>query len=310
MLKHVILAAVIALMLFNSGIFVFAAPVPIFYIYCVYHRRQGLLASLMALAVTTGLAIFKVTGFQEVFYLSYFLLIAVILGEGVARKVRLFKLSATSMLAPWAGLMAGSLICQFVLGVDIVGALRSYFVTTLDQALSVQAGFASLSAPQVALLKENGPAIADLMIKTMPALTLLFTMMVVSVTLLLGRSLTKKFGVLKYFGNVAVMHFPFWPVWLLIVCGALYFANAYTLASELIKFIAIDGLIFCAGMFFIQGCFVLSFWLNKGRSPFLRLMVYGVIIMFLQVVGFIIIALGLSDQWFDFRRKNLKQTAA
>ena len=97
---------------------------------------------------------------------------------------------------------------------------------------------------------------------------------------------------------------------MLIGCGVLYFANAYLLDHELLKFVAINGLIFCAGVFFIEGCFVLSFWLNKGRSPFLRLLVYGVIIVFLQVVGFFIIALGLSDQWLNLRKRHLKQSQA
>jgi|GEM_PF-4899120 len=306
MAKHAIIAAFVTLLLFNSGLFMFAVPVPIFYLYSVYHRKTGLIGISISLAAGILSIAFKMAVIYDVCYLAYFLCIGAIMGECVAGKKDILKLSIAAIFVPWIFLMAAFIVTQFLLGIDIAGQLREYFLGTLTNALEVQKTFTSMPPVQLAYLKENAPFIADFALKTLPSTLLIFTLVVVSLTFFLGRMFTKKFGSLKYFGNVAVMHFPFWPVWLMIVCGAAFFANVYLVGNAIVKFAAINGLIFCAGVFFLEGCFVLSFWLNKGRSPFLRLLVYGAIIIFVQVVGFFIIALGLSDQWFDYRKRQLK----
>jgi hypothetical protein len=145
--------------------------------------------------------------------------------------------------------------------------------------------------------------------RILPALIFTLCLSVVSLTMLLGRVFTKKTGVLKYFGNIAMQQFPFEIVWVTIACGLAFFAEAYLWHNVYLKYLAINGLICLACVYFVQGCFVISFWLHKGRSPFMRLVVYGLIILFLQVFGFLVIALGLSDQWFNFRvQKKLRGT--
>jgi hypothetical protein len=75
--------------------------------------------------------------------------------------------------------------------------------------------------------------------------------------------------------------------------------------NEYLKFIAMNGLFCCAGFFFIQGCFVVACWMQRFRSPFLRLAVYGLIFVFMQFVGLALIALGLSDNWAGFRKREV-----
>ncbi|PIR18106.1 MAG: hypothetical protein COV46_01435 [Deltaproteobacteria bacterium CG11_big_fil_rev_8_21_14_0_20_49_13] len=311
MLKRIIIAAAITLLMFQSGIFIFVSPLPLFFIFTVHGRREGRFTLLLTAALALLAVIFKVAHFYEVIYLSLFLMVGVILGEGVLRRVKLFQISIISILVPWVMLMGGFVLLNFGAGYDLIGSLKSYLNGTMGQIFSMQGSLASFSAPQAAFIKENMRSIVEFIVWTLPSMTMVFIAAVVSVTLLLARTFTKKYGVLKYFGNIAAQRFPFWPVWMTIFCGALFFLNGYFAESAFLKYMSINGLFVCAGIFFIQGCFVISFWMHKGRSPFLRLLVYGFIIAFLQVVGVIIIALGLSDQWIDFRKKRIKdQTMA
>lgn len=266
----------------------------------------------MALGLTFAIAafttVFKMSTVYDVVYLNYFLLISVILGEGVVRKQGVLKLSGAAIITPWLILTIGFVVLQSGFGLNLDTDIRLYLRETADQVFKMQDAVASLSAPQIAYIRENTVSIVDFMLWTAPSAVFLFGMIVVSLTVLLARVFTKKYGSLKYFGNVAVQKFPFWPVWITIFCGAAFFINNYFVNNVYLKFAAINGLICCAGVFFIQGCFVVSFWLHKGKSPILKLLVYGIIIAFLQVVGIIIIALGLSDQWVDFRRRSVNHT--
>lgn len=311
MLKHAIIAALITALLFKSGVFVFIVPLPLLYVFAVYGRKAGY-SALLAVAVVAGLSIvFRLENVYDVIYLSYFMLIGILLGEGVIKKFSVMKLAGLAMIVPWVVVMGMFFLAQFVLNVPIVSGIEGYLANAADQGLKMQDSVATLSAPQMAYVREHMSEIVGFMLNTLPAAIFLFNMLVVSVTIVLARSLTKKFHTMKYLGNVAAQRFPFWPVWTTIICGMLYFANAYMFSSPYIKFGAINGLLICAGLFFIQGCFVITFWLHRGRSPFLKILVYGLIIAFLQVVGFIIIVLGLSDQWIDFRKRILNhQTTA
>ena len=184
----------------------------------------------------------------------------------------------------------------------LISNLRAYFADTLNFVLDKQA--ATISNAQLAYIRDNAAQIVDFIVGITPSTLMIFGMLVVSLATLLTRSLSKKYGSFKYLGNVAMQRFPFWSVWVTIACGVAYFSDAYYTHNIYIKFTAINGLLICAGLYFVQGCFVISFWLYKGRSPFLRFLVYGIIVVFLQVVGFMIVALGLSDQWLDFRKRH------
>jgi hypothetical protein len=301
--RHIITAVVITLVLFFSGIFVFAASVPVFYLFAVYGRKTGWYAAL-ALFLTATIGMFS--GYLDsvsALYFVYFWMIAVVLGEAVARHYDLIKVVTLATLVPVIVGAVIMIVSQFGFGVPLFDTIRFYLSGAMDDVLKMQETIASLSSPQIAYLQQNKEEIVNFMMRVIPSTTVLFGMLVVSLSLLLTRSFGKKFHVLRYFGNVLARPFPFWPVWVTITCGLAFFLNVYLVHNVVLKYVAVNGLIICAGIFFIQGCFVISFWLHKGRSPFIRLLVYGLIIAFLQIVGIFIVALGLSDQWLGFRKK-------
>jgi len=308
MIKRSAIAGAIFAALFQSGMFLFISPLPLFYAFAVYGKRTGYLSVLFACGVGLIAAVAGYLGWYELIFAGYFVMTGVLLGEAVTRHLGPMKMAALAILVPFLSVAAGVFAAQTGGGVDVIASAGAFLTSALNDGLAMQTKMDTLSAPQLAYIREHLNDIVGFMLKVAPAGFFLFGMIVVSLTMLFGRILTRKTGVLKYFGNVAMQQFPFAIVWLTIVCGAAFFAEAYLLHSEPLRFFAINGLIISAGIYFVQGCFVISFWLHKGRSPILRLAVYGLIIAFLQVVGFLIIALGLSDQWLNFRARSITKS--
>jgi len=308
--RQILLAAAITIVLFMSGFFVFLTSIPTFFVFAVLGRRAGWLTVGILASVAAIFAVTKSAMPVDIVYFAYFLTVGVILGVGVERRVDFMKLGSLSVLIPWAAVMFGAFVTQYIFGYPLLAELKAFLTGTIDATLKMQETAATLRPAQLAYLKNYSGELVDAVIRTSPAALLLFCMAVTSISILLMRSLTRRFGVLKYFGNVAARQFPFWPVWITIVCGGAFFIDAYFAHNVYLKYVALNGLIACAGIYFIHGCFVVSFWLHKGRSPIFRLFVYGLIIVFLQVVGFLIIALGVSDHWLDFRRKHAKNSSA
>lgn len=309
-LKRILTAVLLGILLFKSGMFVFAAAIPFFFLFAVYGRKTGWSSIAVMTALLPAGVAFNIIEGLDAAYFGYFLLIAIILGEGVVRHASVLKLAAAAVFVPWLLAMSVFAMLQFGAGVQIISSVSGYLQQSVDMALSVQGGVAAFSPSQIAYVREHSTDIATFALRTLPAFMMLFGVAVVSLTLAISRALTKKFGALKYFGNVAVTKFPFFTVWATIVFGAAFFADAYFSHNVYARYLAINGMFCCAGIYFIQGCFILSFWLKKWRSPVLRLAAYTVVIAFLQVVGFIIIMLGLSDNWIDFRKKGKVTTVA
>lgn len=310
MIKRLLIAAVVTIALFKSGIFVFATPVPALFLFVKHGRKEGL--SVLAALMVTAAAVFMAgyAGRFEFLYFCYFWLIGLFLGEGSARRLDVFRLSGMAILATLA--VMGVLFAQLYADSygNIIQGIRTFLVQGMDEAISLQAGVAALTPPQLAYLAAEKTSIADFMLKVMPSGVVLFSLLVISVTLLLTNAVAKKAGGLKYLGDVAKKELPFWPVWSVIAFGVVFLADSYVVHNEYVKFAAINGLFCCAGFFFIQGCFVISFWMQRFRSPFLRLAVYGLIIAFVQFMGFALIALGISDNWVGFRKKVVNKLAS
>lgn len=300
MFKQSLIAAILALFLFSSGVFAFATPVPFLYLFMVSDRKTAWLSALIGFVVAASLWFFGRLDFFGVGYLGYFLLIAVLLGEGFVRRWGVFKTSSVALFVPWFLAVVAFLSGEFLVGESVLGFLRSYLAATMETVLKLQQASQTISMPQMAYIKEHISQIIDFSIGVGPAILLLFGLFIISLSIFLCGAITKRKG--AFFGNVS--QFPFWLVWVTISLGLGYFANAYFVQETYFKFVIFNGLIFCAGIYFLQGCLVIAHWLKGRKSPLLRLAVYGLIIIFLQIVGFFVIALGLSDNWLNFRRKT------
>ncbi len=310
MIKRIAIAAAVTIALFKSGIFVFATPVPALVLFVRYGRKEGLSALAALMIVAAGALSTGYAGRFEFLYFCYYWLIGLFLGEGSAKRSGIFRLSGTAITSTLAVL--GIVFVQLYSDSygNIVQGIRNFIMQGMDQAISLQSGVAALSPQQLAYLAAEKASIADFMLKIMPSGVVVFSILVLSVTLLLTNAVTKRSGGLQYLGNVAMKELPFWPVWSVIACGLAFLADSYVVHNEYLRFAALNGLFCCAGFFFIQGCFVITFWMQRFKSPFLRLAVYGLIFAFMQFMGLVLIALGLSDNWVGFRKKAVNKLAS
>jgi uncharacterized protein YybS (DUF2232 family) len=91
-------------------------------------------------------------------------------------------------------------------------------------------------------------------------------------------------------------------IWLPIGSGALYFLNLYLIQSDRAQTVLLNILLVLGAVYFFQGLAIVSFFFRKKLSPFVRMMAYLLILLFIQVVGVVIVVLGIFDFWFDFRK--------
>lgn len=302
MLRRSLIAVLASLLLFKSGLFVFATAVPIFYLFAVYGRREGLLnLAFLAAVAAAGFAFYDRL---EAVYFAYFMFAGLILGEGFVRREEFFKFTGLAVLMPWVAVMGVFIVLQFGFSVPITHRISADFGKLLAQIATTKDVTAALGPQQLAYLQNNISEIADFSVKVLPSMLLLFSAAAVSLTFLFTRALARRTGVFARFDSLSAEKFPFFPVWMTIAFVSCYLLNEYFLHVALLRFLAMNGLVCSAGFHFLQGLFVVSFWLKRWKSPFFKLAVYGVIVFFLQIMSVVIIGLGLSDHWLEFRKNK------
>lgn len=91
------------------------------------------------------------------------------------------------------------------------------------------------------------------------------------------------------------------PAFLLVFLGAglSYFANFYLVDWTSLGTLCLNILLAVGFLFFLQGLSLLVFYL-RTTSLLLRWVVYGLVLYF---TGPLLVLVGLSDAWFDFRRR-------
>lgn len=291
---QIILAGAVSLTAFASGLFVVAVPLPAFYLFAAKGKLAGWASVLLSLVGASLLYIFKAFSLQEACYFSWLMLFSVVLGLGVNKKWQAFKVGTVSVAVACAA--AGTLffVFEYLLHVPVISQIRSDMNMLAGQALELQKS--SLMSDQMLYFKEHLNEVADIGIRILPSVIFLYSLLITVVNIVILRK------VISYLEPVG--QFPFLFVWALIGFGALFFSNEYFLHNEGLKFFVMNGVIASAGLYFLQGLVLIALWLGRKKSPITRLIVYGLIIAFLQMVSGLIILLGLADHWVDFRNRR------
>lgn len=331
MAKTIALGAALSMLLYGSGFLVFLSPLPIFYVHMFYGKKAGVVSAFFAMAMLVvayvvflpmaagylekwpalnlfvalpgaGLApsfsFHAVQGFGIGYYL-YYIMIGLLLGEGVSRKWNAARWIGYSTLLPLLAIAATFLLMQTVLHADIIGGLKSYMTVVIDEMVKAKGQFGSSS--QLDILKQYSAQIIDVSVRIVPATIVISTFFVVVGNALIGRWLSKQPAMFSHLPEVRNWRVPDHLVWAVIISGALFFADVFIVNTGWLKYFAINLLIVLAGVYFIHGLIIVSFLL-KTRPLLIKIFVYAGILLFFQVMGLIFIALGFTDLWFDFRR--------
>ena len=166
-------------------------------------------------------------------------------------------------------------------------------------SLQTQAG---LSPEDLEAIKSLAPRLIEEMIRLSPSLWIVFTLFMMSMNILFLRR-----WVLTADSFPGWRDFTLWRlnekwIWIPILLGSAFFLELYLLPSRHLETVLLNALIVFGAVYFFQGIAIVSFYARRRLPPLFRTFAYMIGLLFLQFFGPIIVALGLFDFWFDFRK--------
>jgi hypothetical protein len=240
----------------------------------------------------------------SVIYLFYYLWLGWITALASRRTGRFSTLEPSVAIMTVSGLVV-PILALVALAVftrmDLAGDLHRGLDTLFQRLIDLQKS-AGLEEEELAFLKAAAPMVVGRFLQILPSLWIDLTLGVLSLTVLFLRRWTP-----------AARLFPNWPdfghwrlkeswIWGPIGAGFLYFINAYLIKSPVVGIVAVNALVVLAAVYFYQGLAVSSFFFRTKLPPMLRLIGYAAFFLFFQVGVVVVIAAGVSDFWFDFRK--------
>lgn len=175
--------------------------------------------------------------------------------------------------------------------------VSSYMHRNLELALAIYREM-DVSDERIGILAQSMEGIIYVMLRIMPAIAIVSTLIVVWSNLLLARPLLRSGRLFcPDFGTLNQWKAPEPMVWLIVLSGVLLL-----IPHKGLKLLGVNGLIIMMAIYFFQGIAIVSFYFEKKRFPkILRGILYGLIAL-QQLVLLLVIAAGLFDVWIDFRR--------
>lgn len=197
--------------------------------------------------------------------------------------------------------------------------LVSYFSTALHQIVEqfFEAGTGGgMTTEQLDFLRANQQNIEGGLLRLMPAMTLSGMLAILWVDAVLLRVWARLDQVPSALPPSHPLARPLslWRVpdpltWFVIGAGALYFANAYLLKVDALRWVLLNAFLVLGMIYFLHGLGIISFLLRRRLSPMLRGLVYGLVFIFFQTLGVVVVSLGFFDLWLDFRRLQTKNAS-
>lgn len=301
-LKEVILGSLITIGLFVSGVFAFFTPTPVLYLMLSQKRAQGFWVGFISFLVVAVFNTYRSSWMApDIYYIAYYIAIGLLLGEGLLRRWPISKWFAVAVGIPWILAVAGYLTGEYVWGITSV--IKTHFNGMFGELQKI---YEASDAVRTTVLSAHKDEIINFMVWILPSMAWLFALGTGCLNVLLTKRICKDPSKFAHLGKVSAWRTPEMFVWVAISCGASYFINEYFFKTEMVKYIAINGLIISASLYFLHGVFIIAYFLEGKASFFIKLLVVGVIVFFFQMVGLIIVAMGFADIWLDFRKLGKK----
>ncbi len=328
MLPAVAVSTGLTLVIFLTGLFVVFTPLPVAFTFVRKGTGAALVVSIAALA---GLVVlYRLPGEPVTFlpmmvfrpsvplkgvmalsvvYLVYYLWLGWVVGLSSRRTGRWSSLEPSvafmtflGLAVPAAGLFAFVFATQMNLWENLGAGLQDLFRRMIDLQQS-----AGLSEEDAAFLRASAPLVVTRFLQVLPALWVDLTLAVLSLVVLFLRRWTREERLFPNWPDFGLWRLSESWIWAPIGAGALYFLNAYAVTSPVLGIAVLNVLIVLAAVYFFQGLAVASFFFRSRLSPLMRMAGYLIFFIFIQVGLVLLMAVGLSDFWFDFRK--LKKVA-
>lgn len=154
---------------------------------------------------------------------------------------------------------------------------------------------------QAVLILAQAKAWFDFLPWILPSILFGLTVGLMAIHLLALTLLRRIFLPQKKSPALGVLRVPDTFVWMPILAGFLYFADAYFIPNPWLKAAAANLLIVVAIVYFAQGLNIVGF-LFKRHSLLFRFGIYGLVVVFFQLFSLVVAGLGVADTWVDFRK--------
>jgi len=282
------------------GLFCFLfIPLPIFF----YRSKLGRTTGAIVLVASIIMMIFMVGTISiDIFFFIELLLFGFVLGELIEFNLSIEK---TILYACALVLSAGVLGLFFYSNISNVGiiALISEYVAKSLKLTIVLYEKMGMSEENIHLFSNSLENIQYVLLRIIPAMIVVSSFFMAWATLLIAKPILKSRGLFyPDFGSLNLWKVPDSFVWGAIGCGLMLI-----LPERGIKMVGLNGLIILMAIYFFQGMAIVSFFFEKKQfSPILKFFLYSLIVI-QQVIALIIIGLGFSDIWLNYRKLGIKQ---
>ncbi len=311
----------LTLLLYLTGFFVIFTPLPVVFSCLRRGFFPAVVSFLVALLVLTALyrlpssplvflplaafhpplEVSQVANFS-LLYFFYFGWMGFVISRGAAS--RNLSLEKSVLVMVMACLMLPGLLVfaySHWIGLDLREEIRTGLHFVIERMIEIEQS-SMPTGDDILFLKKNAEAIVSGTVGILPALWVNVTLSILSLNILFLRRWTTLEKTFPGWLEFSIWRLSEGWIWVPITAGGLYFANVYLFSNPLLGMILLNLLLVTAAIYFFQGVAIVSYFFRRRFSPMVRLLAYVIIILFVQMVGIVIVALGIFDFWFDFRK--------
>ncbi|MDY0221235.1 MAG: YybS family protein [Desulfobacterium sp.] len=271
-------------------------PMPITYYRLKIGRNLGAAMMAIILAViagTTSGAPLDLLFFGSLLFTGFFL------GESIEMHVSIERTALFTCAASMGTCFLLFFLYTLTTGQNMIQLISGYVSANLEMTLGL---YSEMGIPQesIDLVARSMDTIQYVMVRIIPALFFVMTMMVVWVnTLFIKKILINKGLHLPQLDNLNQWRAPEKLVWPVIFFILLLLVP---IPTNVLKILGLNCILAVMPIYFFQGIAVVSFVLEKRSFPrLLRFFIYSIIAI-QQIFLFVVVGLGFFDTWIDFRK--------
>lgn len=304
-LKQVLTVSFVSACLYASGFFVLWTPLPLFFV--SFHKRKEVWwLSIVGIFLTAVLVDRFLTplDFFDLFYIAFYLTAGIFLSVGFWKKWPTMKWGALQCFGGVALLFLMGVLIQQTGIFDIRQAIQTSLEGTASalETLMQKPEFFRKRPEMIPILLQMKQVIFFFP-KIIPALLFILSVAVMVCNIGFLRTLDIRRQELRWVGKFRLLRLPLFFIWFLITSGGCYFLNAYFFRQGWLQTTSLNGVIMAGSAYFLQGLSISGFFMRRFSLLF-RLVIYGLVLLFLEVFGLVIVGLGIADVWADFRKLN------
>lgn len=312
-IQKALLASGVTFFFYLSGFFVLWTPLPLFYLGLTETKATWRLALLLlclfALFFYLHLLIYFVEPidiprirFLGLSYFYFYLMASLFLSLSAWKRWSWVDFGLRGGLALTAILWVSGFLVQHLNLFDLQGLIASSVqgAQELLEQIGQQPQFRKDQETTLSFLAQMKVWITFFP-KLLPALIFIFVLIVGGFNIGTLKLFRKAAPYLQSIGDFKKLSLPHGCLWFLLLAGVCYFSNEYFLHTSWLKVLSLNVALASLFLYFLQGLSILAYWIRRF-SPLFRLGIYGLVVLFLQIIGLVLVGLGIADVWLNLRK--------